>query len=227
MFCRNCGSKTLVGDHFCSTCGQAQRSPSATESVTVPVLLEESETPDVESRAVDQAARAEVPLTQPAEKPLYCRHSPFVRRALGRYRQDGSEICMGCRLPYAPGSPGSGLRPAVGRSGPTARSGEKSVFWSPKVLGPIAALVLALGLVWAYGGSQWAGQQSGADPAVKAAACARAATITTQLADMREQMRLDSIKDGPIGSAQEGQDLERQMEPLRVELVVQNKVCKG
>ena len=108
-----------------------------------------------------------------------------------------------------------------------AKSGEKSVFWSPKVLGPIAALVLALGLVWAYGGSQWAGQQSGADPAVKAAACARAATITTQLADMREQMRLDSIKDGPIGSAQERQDLERQMEPLRVELVVQNKVCKG
>jgi hypothetical protein len=101
------------------------------------------------------------------------------------------------------------------------------VFWSPKVLGPIAALVLALGLVWVYGGSQWAGQQSGADPAVKAAACARAATITTQLADMREQMRLDSIKDGPIGSAQERQDLERQMEPLRVELVVQNKVCKG
>ena len=59
-----------------------------------------------------------------------------------------------------------------------------------------------------------------------AAACARVATITTQLADMREQMRLDSIKDG-IGSAQERQDLERQMEPLRVELVVQNKVCKG
>src|ERR1035437_10378334 len=114
MFCRNCGSKTLVGDHFCSTCGQAQRSPSATESVTVPVLLEESETPDVESRAVDQAARAEVPLTQPAEKPLYCRHSPSERGGLGSYWQAGpSEICMGCRLPYGPGSPESGLGAAA------------------------------------------------------------------------------------------------------------------
>src|ERR1035437_46820 len=128
MFCRNCGSKTLVGDHFCSTCGQAQRSPSATESVTVPVLLEESETPDVESRAVDQAARAEVPLTQPGEKPLYCRHSPSQRGALGGYWQDGSEICMGCRLPYAPGSPGSGLRPAVGRSGTLTQPAEKPLY---------------------------------------------------------------------------------------------------
>jgi hypothetical protein len=225
MFCRNCGSKTLVGDHFCSTCGQAQRSPSATESVTVPVLLEESETPDVESRAVDQAARAEVPLTQPAEKPLYCRHSPFVRRALGRYRQDGSEICMGCRLPYAPGSPGSGLRPAVGRSGPTARPGEKPSDGLFKVWMPVAALALALIVViaLAFGGSQ------GNSGDARAAACARVATITTQLADMQEQMRLDSIQEGAGSAAylSTRQSLERQMEPLRVELVVQNKVCKG
>jgi len=231
MFCGSCGSKTLVGDRFCNTCGQAHRSPSATESVAVPVLLEESATPDVESRAVDQAASAGVPVTQPVEKPLYCRHSPSERGALGGYGQDGSEICMDCRLPYEPGSPGSGLRPAVGRSGPLARPGEKSVFWSPKVLGPIAALVLALGLVWAYEGSQWAGQQSGsdatssgADPAVQAAACARVATLASQIKDVKEQEHQAFLSGG---GAPAYEPFARQWRTLDVERIAQDKVCKG
>ena len=45
--------------------------------------------------------------------------------------------------------------------GQKSKSAKKSVFWSPKVLVPIAAVVLALGLVGAYEGSQWAGLQSG------------------------------------------------------------------
>jgi len=122
MFCGNCGSKTLVGDRFCSTCGQARRPPSATESVAVPVLLEESEIPDVESRAVDQAASAGVPAAQPGEKPLYCRHSPSERTKLGIDMHNGSDICLGCRLPYSPGSPNSGFR-RVARA--TTRAGLK------------------------------------------------------------------------------------------------------
>ena len=220
MFCRNCGSKTLVGDHFCTTCAQAQRSPSATESVTVPVLLEESETPDVESRAVDQAARAEVPLTQPAEKPSYCRHSPSERGALGRYGQDGSEICMGCRLPYAPGSPGSGLRPAVGRSGPSARPGKKPSHGLFKVWVPIAALALVAGLVWFSLGSRGQEQQSG----TKAAACARVQTLTSQLGDIQEQIRKMPIDMNSFAARQE---LERQKVPLKAELVVQNKCVRA
>ena len=115
----------------------------------------------MESRAVDQAARAEVPLTQPAEKPSYCRHSPSERGALGRYGQDGSEICIGCRLPYAPGSPGPGLRPAVGRSGPFTRPGEKPSDGLFKVWVAIAALALVAGLVWFSLGSRGQEQQSG------------------------------------------------------------------
>src|ERR1035437_1780063 len=157
-----------------------KRSPIATESVAVPVLLEELETHDVESRAVDQAARAEVPLTQPGEKPLYCRHSPSERGALGGYGQDGSEICMGCRLAYAPGSPGSGLRPAVGRSGPFTRPGEKPSDGLFKVWVPIAALALVLGLVWFSLGSRGQEQQSGP------AASSSGLTALAQLPD--EQM---------------------------------------
>ena len=56
------------------------------------------------------ATSATATLVKPAVRPLYCRHSPSERSALGRHVQDGSEICTGCGLPYAPGSPGSGLR---------------------------------------------------------------------------------------------------------------------
>jgi len=67
----------------------------------------------------------------------------------------------------------------------------------------------------------------GNDAGTKEAACARVQTITAQLKDMQEQIRQAEIRDGPIGSAQERQGLERQKVPLKAELVVQNKVCKG
>lgn len=44
------------------------------------------------------------------EKPLYCRHSPSERTELGVDRERGDEICLGCKLPYLPGSPNSRLR---------------------------------------------------------------------------------------------------------------------
>jgi hypothetical protein len=49
-----------------------------------------------------------------------------------------------------------------------ANSGEKAVFVSPKVWGPIAALVLAFGLIGAYEASQRAGLQSGSDATASA-----------------------------------------------------------
>jgi hypothetical protein len=127
--------------------------------------------------------------------------------------------------------------PAVGRAAGArrqeTRSGEKSVFWSPKVLGPIAALVLALGLVWAYQGSQWAGQQSGsdatssgADPAVQAAACARVATLASQIKDIKEQERAVPVDMNPNNPATR-QALARQWRLLDVERIAQDKVCKG
>jgi hypothetical protein len=67
----------------------------------------------------------------------------------------------------------------------------------------------------------------GSDAGTKAAACARVTTITTQLADMQEQIRKVSIQEGPIASAPERQSLERQKVPLKVELKVQNQVCSG
>ena len=52
----------------------------------------------------------ETPAQEFTEKPVYCRHSPSERTMLGVDRQHGSEICLGCRLPYLPGSPNSRLR---------------------------------------------------------------------------------------------------------------------
>jgi hypothetical protein len=110
MFCGNCGSKTLVGDRFCSTCGQAQRSPSASESDAAEAV--ESPPP------ADQTVLA----TQPGEKALYCRHSPSERTQLGIDMRNGSDICLGCRLPYSPDSPNSGFRRAAKE---TTRAGLK------------------------------------------------------------------------------------------------------
>src|ERR1035437_5078678 len=111
MFCGNCGSKAVEGNRFCSTCGQALRPASASESGAAEAV---EYTPPV-----DQA----VPVTQPGEKPLYCTHSASERNMLGVDRQHGSETCLGCKLPYAPGSPGSRLR-TVAESGqaPIARA---------------------------------------------------------------------------------------------------------
>jgi hypothetical protein len=51
-----------------------------------------------------------IPMEQSGEKPMYCRHSPAERTELGVNRQQGSETCLGCNLPYLPGSPNSRLR---------------------------------------------------------------------------------------------------------------------
>jgi hypothetical protein len=49
----------------------------------------------------------ETPAQEFNEKPLYCTHSPSERTRLGVDRHDGSNTCLGCELPYAPGSPNS------------------------------------------------------------------------------------------------------------------------
>jgi hypothetical protein len=131
MFCRNCGSKTLVGDYFCVTCGQAQRPASASESAAGPAL-EEPETPAEESNlaeAVSSAAPVDrtVPVRQPGEQSLFCRHSPSERTTLGVDTTGGSEICRGCRLPYAPGSPNSRTEGDIQEQYCNVASGEKPV----------------------------------------------------------------------------------------------------
>jgi hypothetical protein len=86
-------------------------------------------------------------------------------------------------------------------------------------LGVTAALILVGGLS--------ACGNSGADSGTKAAACARAATLNSQINDLvnqHRQLALSMSGGGPFG---EQAALERQMDPLRVELAVQNKVCKS
>ena len=113
MFCSNCGGKIVEGKPFCIACGQAQPPASASESVGPG--LEETRTPAEESNLAEVAESAAsldptVPVTQSDEKPLYCRHSPAERMIIGVDRQHGSETCLGCKLPYLPGSPNSRLR---------------------------------------------------------------------------------------------------------------------
>jgi hypothetical protein len=56
-----------------------------------------------------------LPVTQPGEKRLYCRLSPSERTTLGVDRQNGSNTCLGYKLPYAPGSPNSRVEPQDAR----------------------------------------------------------------------------------------------------------------
>ena len=76
MFCGNCGSRTVGGDRFCSTCGRAHRLLSASRSAEVPGLLESSKTPAGRSIAgtvvegspsVDQKTSSRVPQAQPGD----------------------------------------------------------------------------------------------------------------------------------------------------------------
>jgi len=117
MFCGNCGKKATGSARFCGVCGQAQLPTSASKSTAGPVLEEPKPLAEVLSLAgaVQSAALADrtVPVTQPGEKPLFCRHSPSERTTLGVDTKDGAEICRGCGLSYAPGSSGSGIRPGV------------------------------------------------------------------------------------------------------------------
>lgn len=49
-------------------------------------------------------------MTTSGEKTLYCKHSPSERTMFGVELQHGYETCLGCQLPYLPGSPNSRLR---------------------------------------------------------------------------------------------------------------------
>ena len=117
MFCGNCGSNAVEGDRYCIRCGREQSptppppSPSAPQLRGAPTHAEMTSTVKVATSAtqVDRAVATTATLMKPTERPAYCRHSPSERSNLGRQGQDGSEICTGCELPYAPGSPGSGL----------------------------------------------------------------------------------------------------------------------
>jgi hypothetical protein len=59
----------------------------------------------------------EEPAQEFTEKPLFCTHSPSERTRLGVDRQNGSNTCLGCELPYAPGSPNSQIEPQKSRLG--------------------------------------------------------------------------------------------------------------
>jgi hypothetical protein len=121
MFCENCGSKVVEGNRFCTACGQARRSIPASESVVSPspelpeTPAEESVRPDAVSSAssADQLRSAVGRAPLPSEKAVYCKHSPSERTKLGEAIRPGSDICYGCKLPYAPGSPSSGFRPVA------------------------------------------------------------------------------------------------------------------
>lgn len=123
MFCGHCGTRNVEGNRFCVACGQAQQPAAASEPVPVPVPVLVLEQPPIttqeptKTQAVqsppltDQTVSASAPVTPAAVTPSYCRHSPSERTNFGVDREHGSETCLGCALPYWPGSPNSLLAP--------------------------------------------------------------------------------------------------------------------
>jgi|GEM_PF-1338044 len=114
MFCGSCGTKSVEGDRFCISCGREQLPTSKSQLLVAPLLdgpeppAEMTDVVEVATSAppVARTLSATVTLAKPDEKRVYCRHSPSERGVLRRYEQDGSKLCTGCGLPYAPGSPG-------------------------------------------------------------------------------------------------------------------------
>jgi hypothetical protein len=152
MFCGNCGSEAVEGDRFCITCGRQQRSPSTTVPAEV-ALLDRSLTPALDGALpVGGTVSAGGEAEQPGEKPLYCRHNAPARTRIGVDREHGSEICLGCRLPYSPGSPNSQLRVVARTTVPAGVKPTSEGFTNPAspALSPpfsgnaIAAFVLSL-----------------------------------------------------------------------------------
>jgi hypothetical protein len=120
MFCGDCGSKTVEGDHFCRVCGPGQLPASALNPDAAVAQEEPKPAPEelpmagaVQSAPSLKAVSPIVLHGQPVEKPLYCNHNASERATRGAETQYGSETCTDCRLPYAPASPGPRLRPAV------------------------------------------------------------------------------------------------------------------
>ena len=101
MFCGKCGNKVVEGDQFCATCGRANRPASTSEFVAVPVLPDGSETV-AGGPQIDPASSARVQGVEPGEMPSYCRHSAKERGMLGIDMHHGSDVCLGCKLPYTP-----------------------------------------------------------------------------------------------------------------------------
>jgi hypothetical protein len=116
MFCDNCGNPSVEGTRYCTACGGAQALSPASPTSGAPhyVGLEPPSqvTSEVDGLAGEPAAErggGTTTLVKPDGGSRYCRHSPSERSTLGQEAHDGSEICGGCGLAYAPGSPGSGL----------------------------------------------------------------------------------------------------------------------
>ena len=116
MFCENCGSKAIEGNRFCTACGQARRFIPGSDSAVSPAL-EVPETPFKEpvssTSSADQTLSAAGPAPLPNEDGLYCKHSPSERTTLGQAIRHGSDICYGCKLPYAPEASSSSFRPVA------------------------------------------------------------------------------------------------------------------
>ena len=120
MFCGDCGSKSVEGDHFCRVRGPGQL-PASALNPDAAVAREEPKLPPeepplagaVHSAPSSKATSPIVPLGQPVEKAWYCNHNASERAIRGAQTHYGSETCTDSRLPYAPGSPGSRLRPTV------------------------------------------------------------------------------------------------------------------
>ena len=115
MFCGICGSKAPEDKEFCRICEQ-ELSTSVSESAAVPVSLDELQTSakePIQTTTVEGGPPTGAASIEGAEgsgrreNHSYCRHSPNERTTLGVDRRPGSETCLGCNLPYVPGSPNS------------------------------------------------------------------------------------------------------------------------
>ena len=120
MFCGDRGSKSVEGDHFCRVCGRGQLPASALNPDAAVARVEPKLAPEeppvagaVQSAPSVKAVSPIVLHGQPVEKPLYCNDNASERAIHGAETHYGSETCTDSRLPYAPGSPGSRLRPTV------------------------------------------------------------------------------------------------------------------
>ena len=120
MFCGDCGSKTVEGDHFCRVCGPGQLPASALNPDAAVAREEPKLAPEeppvagpVHSAPPVKAVSPMVLHGQPVEKAWYGNHNASERAIRGAQTHYGSKTCTDSRLPDAPASPGSRLRPAV------------------------------------------------------------------------------------------------------------------
>ena len=142
MFCGNCGSKGVEGKRFCATCGQENGPVSTSEFVAVPVLLDRSETV-AGGPQLDPASGTRAQGAEPGEMPSYCRHSAKERGMLGIDMHHGSDVCLGCKLPYSPESSDSRFGSAVQESEISWQQKKNRAKVSIKTWPPRAGLIVA------------------------------------------------------------------------------------